>query len=121
MRGPSFQLPHMPPWQRERVSQSHPFQFVGLNYLGPVYVRTNNGVDKIWICLFTCLSVRAINLEWVMDLTATQCLNCSQRFVSRRGKPDSIISDNAPQFKLNSTALSKQWRNVLLIKKSCLT
>ena len=74
--GASFQLPHMPPWPHKRVSQSHPFQFVGLNYLGPVYVKANNGLDKIWICLFTCLSVRAINLEWVMDLTATQFLNC---------------------------------------------
>ena len=74
--GPSFQLPHMPPWPRERVSQSHLLQFVGLDYLGPVYVKANNGLDKISICLFTCLSVRAIHLEWVMDLTAIQFLNC---------------------------------------------
>ena len=38
-------------------------------------------------------------------------------FVSRREKPDSIISDNAPQFKLTSTALSKQWRNVFIDKE----
>ena len=49
-----------------------------------------------------------------MDLTATQFLNCLRRFISRRGKPDSIISDNAPQFKLTSTALSNQWRNVFV-------
>ena len=61
--GPPFQLPHMPPWPRERVSQSHPFQFVGLDYLGPVYVKAHGGLDKVWICLFTCLSVRAIHLE----------------------------------------------------------
>ena len=30
---PSFQLPHMPPWPRERVSCSDPFQFVGLDLL----------------------------------------------------------------------------------------
>ena len=107
----------MPPWPHERVSESHPIQFVGLHYLGSVYVKANNGLDKIWICLFTCLSVRAIHLEWVMDLTATQFLNCLRRIVSRRGNPDSIISDNAPQFKLTSTALSKQWRNVFIDKK----
>ena len=45
--GPPFQLPHMPPWPRERVSQSHPFQFVGLDYLGPVYVKAHSGLDKV--------------------------------------------------------------------------
>ena len=39
---PSFQLPRMPPWLRERVSQSHPFQFVGLGYLGTVYVKVHS-------------------------------------------------------------------------------
>ena len=65
--GPSFQLLHMP---RESFSITS-IQFVGLDYLGPVYVKANNGLDKIWICLFTYLSLRAIHIEWVMDLTAT--------------------------------------------------
>ena len=82
--------------------------------MGPVYVKVHSDLHKIWICLFTCLSVRAIHLEWVMVLTATQFLNCLRRFISRRGKPGSIISDNAPQFKPTSTALSKQWRNVFV-------
>ena len=30
--GAPFQLPGMPPWPRERVSRSNPFQFVGLDY-----------------------------------------------------------------------------------------
>ena len=107
----------MPPWPRERVSRSDPFQIVGLDYLGPVFVKGQSGLDKVWICLFTCLTVRAIHLEWVTDLTGTQFLSCIQRFVSRRGKPDSIISDNAPQFKLTSTALSKQWRDVFVNKE----
>ena len=63
------------------------------------------------------LSVRSIHLVCVMDLIATQVLNCVHRFVSWSGKPDSIISDNAPQFKLTSTALSKQWRNVFITKE----
>ena len=27
------------PWPRERVSRSYPFQFVGLDYLGPINVK----------------------------------------------------------------------------------
>ena len=85
--------------------------------LEPAYVKVHSDLHKIWICLFTCSSVRTIHLEWVMDLTAIQFSNCLRRFISRRGKPDSIISDNAPQFKLTSTALSKQWRNVFVDKE----
>ena len=110
--GPSFQLPNMPPWPRERVSRSDPFQFIGLDYFGPLYVKQGTGLKKVWICLFTCLSIRAIHMEWVLDLTATQFLNCIRRFVSRRGRPDLIISDNAPQFRLTNTVLDKQWRQV---------
>ena len=111
--GASFQLPNMPPWPKERVARSNPFQFVGLDYLGPLYVKGNHEMKKIWVCLFTCLTVRAVHLEWVTDLTAVQFLNCMRRFVSHRGKPDLIISDNAPQFKLVNTILNKQWREML--------
>ena len=37
--GPSFSLSRMPLWPRQRVSESLPFQFVGLDYLGPVFVK----------------------------------------------------------------------------------
>ena len=108
--GPSFQLPHMPPWPREWISHSDPFQFVGLDYLGPVSIKEKLDLKKIWICLFTCLTTRAIHLEWVLDLTAVQFVNCLWRFISRQGKPELVISDNAPQFRLASTAVNKQWK-----------
>ena len=37
--GPSFRLPIMPPWPRERMSRSEPFQYIGLDYLGPISVK----------------------------------------------------------------------------------
>ena len=80
-------------------------------------MKGQSGLDKVWMCLFTCLTVRAIHLEWVTDLTRTQLLRCIRRFVSQRGKPDSIMSDNAPQFKLTNTVLSKQWRSVFVDKE----
>ena len=112
LEGPSFRLPSMPPWPRERVSRSDPFQFVGLDYLGLINVKYESDLKKIWIWLFTCLSIRAMHLEWTLDLSASQFLNCLRRFVSRRGKPDVIISDNAPQFKLVRTVVDIEWRKV---------
>ena len=111
--GPSFSLPRMLPWPRERVAQSLPFQFIGLDYLGPVLVKEGGEVIKTWICLFTCMAVRAIHLEWVKNLTPEQFLSCLRRFVARRGKPQLIISDNAPQFKVVKVAIDKQWKHVM--------
>ena len=70
-------------------------------------------MKKVWVHLLTTFAVRAINLEWVADLIAGQFLNCMRRFVSRRGKPDLIISGKTPQFKLVNTTLNKQWQQVL--------
>ena len=103
--GPSFRLPLMPPWPRERVSRSTAFQYVGLDYLGPLRVKEGEPVEKMWVCLFTCLSIRAVYLELVRGLSAQQFLDCLRRFVARRGRPHMIISDNAPQFRLVKTVI----------------
>ena len=84
---PSFRLPNMPPWPRERVSRCDPFQFIGLDYLGPLFMKQGAELKKAWVCLFTCVTVRAIHLDWVLDLTAIQLLSCLRRFVSRRSRP----------------------------------
>ena len=36
--GLSFCLPNMPPWPKERVLRSTPFQYIGLDYLGPIII-----------------------------------------------------------------------------------
>ena len=75
----------MPPWRRERVSRSEPFQFIGLDYLGPINVKEGESVGKMWVCLFTYLSIRAVHLELVKGLSAQMFLDCLRRFISRRG------------------------------------
>ena len=112
--GPSFSLPRMPPWPRQRVAESLPFQFIGLDYLGPVFVKKGAVMTKMWICLFTCLAIRAVHLEWVRSLSAEHFLLCLIRFMARRGRPELIISDNAAQFKLVKTATDEQWRQLTL-------
>ena len=43
---------------------------------------------KMWICLFTCLAVCAIHLEWIRSLSAENFLNCLRRFIARRERPE---------------------------------
>lgn len=106
--GGPYQLPQMPPLPIERVKYSAPFTFTGLDYFGPLTV-TDGTLQKRWICLFTCLAVRAIHMEVVNDLSAEECLLAIRRFVAVRGLPQAIISDNATQFKLTSTVLTSDY------------
>ena len=68
---------------------------------------------KVWVCLFTCFTVRAVHLELVEDMSTDEFLFCLCRFIARQGAPQLILSDNAKQFKAASTVLEKAWRNVM--------
>lgn len=46
------------------------------------------------------MTTRAIHLEIVENLSATELINALRRFIARRGKPQLIISDNATNFAL---------------------
>lgn len=53
------------------------------------------------------MSIRAIHLELVTDMTAQSFLSALRRFIARRGKPNTIFSDNALQFKLTKKVLEE--------------
>lgn len=107
VEGPPFRSVPTPPLPQSRVQQSLVFQFTGIDYAGPLYVRdqTNQTSSKMYICLFTCAVVRAIHLELVEDQTTDAFLRAFRRFISRRGVPECIISDNAKTFKAGAQEL----------------
>ena len=110
--GGPYKMPSMPPLPSQRVTQSHPFTHTGLDYFGPLYIRDNSGSRKVWVCLFTCLVVRAVHLELIRDMTSEQFLLCMRRFIAQHGTPHSFISDNASQFKLAKNVITKAWIEV---------
>ncbi|XP_049887000.1 uncharacterized protein LOC126381584 [Pectinophora gossypiella] len=107
--GGPYPLPPTPALPPERVNYTSPFTFTGLDYLGPVQVKLQNTTEKRWICLFTCLAVRAIHLEVVKDSSAEEGLLALRRMIATRGTPTLITSDNATQFKLISEILTKPY------------
>ena len=99
----------MPPWPKERVVEALPFEYTGIDYFGPLYIKqyANGDKTKVWVCLFTCMVVRAIHLELVEGMSADEFLLCLHRFMARHGVPRQIISDNAKHFKAAKQMLSK--------------
>ena len=110
--GGSYKMPPLCSYPKTRVSESKPFSRVGLDYLGPLHIKTENGSSKVWICLFTCLVTRAIHLELVCDMSTDEFLMCFKRFISIRGTPSEIISDNAMQFRTASDILGRVWGQI---------
>ncbi|KAI9550868.1 hypothetical protein GHT06_006258 [Daphnia sinensis] len=75
----------------------HPFTYTGVDYFGPLTVRVGGRGcrhEKRWVCLFTCLTTRAVHLEVSDGLSLEEFMLCFTRFVSLRGKPNVVYSDN---------------------------
>lgn len=104
-----YKLRMMPPWPKERVTQTEPFKNIGLGNHGPIVARHNEERKKMWICLFSCMVTRAIHLDGVIDMSTEEFINAFRRFIARRGWPDIILSDNARQFGLAIQALKEAW------------
>lgn len=83
-----------------RVTYNRVFFNVGLDYGGPFNLKlSRNKTCKAYMCLFICMSTKAIHLELVSDLSTAAFLNALKRFVARRGKCANIYSDNGSNFK----------------------
>jgi len=87
---------------QERVTPSRPFLNTGVDYAGPVQLRTTRGrghrAYKAFISVFVCLSTRAVHLEAVSDYTAEAFLAALRRFTSRRGLCRTLWSDCGTNF-----------------------
>ena len=96
-----------PPLPSFRVTESWPFQTTGVDYAGPLYIRTSvPSQTKVWMILYTCYVTRAVHLDLVQDMTAETFLRSLRRFTARRGMPTRIISDNAKTFKSAAASLA---------------
>ena len=98
-----------------RVCYEYPFESVGVDYAGPLFVRdiysSSKNMNKCYILLFTCATTRCVHLELVSSFNSDALLLCLKRFISRRGRPNLFISDNFKIFK------SKEVKEFLLSRK----
>ncbi|XP_075162921.1 uncharacterized protein LOC142235555 [Haematobia irritans] len=84
-----------------RVCENRAFLICGVDYCGPLYYRSeirSRPAVKCYISLFVCFITKAVHLELVKDLSTQAFLAALKRFISTRGKPSVIWSDNATNF-----------------------
>lgn len=98
---PTFDQPIMGSLPKQRVQHSRPFTTTGVDFAGPLIIRSGirgRPGKKAWIAIFVCFSTRAVHIEAVEDLTTSAFLAAFKRFISRRGKPNIVWSDNGTNF-----------------------
>ena len=91
----------MAPLPKSRLQSSlRAFERVGVDYGGPFLTRQGRGKTraKRYLCLFTCLTARAVHLEMSYALDTDSFVNAFTRMTSRRGTPAYVISDNGTNF-----------------------
>ena len=128
-----YRPPPPPPLPVYRVKGGLAFTSIGVDYAGPVtikhYTHTSYHTThtrtkqrglrnaytsyegKAWMCLFTCCTSHAVHLDVVMDLTAKSFIRCFKRFISRRGLPTHIVSDNGSTFKASAKIFQEIFSN----------
>ena len=91
--------PGPPALPHDRVTLTRPFEVTGVDYTGALTITgDSDSPKKVYICLFTCTSTRALHLEVAEDLSAETFLRMFRAFAARRSCPRIIISDNATNF-----------------------
>ena len=86
------QMAPLPP--KRMAVDKPPFTHVGVDYFGPIFVKVRRSRCKRYGCIFTCLTTRAVHIEIAHTLETDSFIACLQRFIGRRGHPESISSDN---------------------------
>lgn len=94
--------PLMAALPRARVTASRPFLHTGVDFAGPIWLRTSKGrsqkAHKTFLAIFICFSSRAVHLEAVSDYSADAFLAAFRRFVSRRGLCQTVYSNCGTNF-----------------------
>ena len=91
--------PHMADLPKEGVEGNvYHFKNTGVDYFGPFEVTVLRTTVKNWCCLFTCLVTKTVHIEVINILDTDACMTAITRFMARRDKPHTVISDNGTDF-----------------------
>ena len=69
------------------------FTRTAVDYGGPFVTMQGRGKkrEKCYLCLFTCLTSRAVHLEMAYGLDVDSFMNAFYRMANRRGSPQEML------------------------------
>ena len=95
-----------------------PFTNKRIHYFGPLTIkqgrctRSTDGTSKRYGASFSCLSTRTVHIELVGNLLTDNFILALHWFISRRGHPKNIFSDNGTNFIGAQGKLSKSLKSL---------
>ena len=93
-------MQQMAPLPLSRLSVSLPFDVTSLDLFGPILIKDSvkkKTTKKVWGVIFTCASTRAVYMDLTEDYSTDEILTTIRKFVSVRGCPSEMISDQGSQ------------------------
>lgn len=106
----------MSPLPSSRVTPAPVFSRVGLDFFGPFFIYLKRGrgskKHKAYGLICVCFVTHAVHLELISDLSTDTFLLALQRFISKRGIPEEIYSDNGTTFIGAERILKKEFQQL---------
>ena len=86
----------------DRVNPGPVFDRVGIDYAGPLLIKSGPirkpVLKRSYVALSVCFITKAVHLELVSELTTAAFISTLRRFIGRRGIPSTIWSDHGTNF-----------------------
>ncbi|CAG7734365.1 unnamed protein product [Allacma fusca] len=79
-------------------------------------VKVGRRTEKRYGLILTCLSTRAIHVELLDSMNTDSAILALRRFVSLRGQPVCLYSDNGSNFRGADNELKRAWREIKMDK-----
>ena len=103
----AFEGPPPAPLPSTRTQGSTPFEVVGVDFAGLIRYKKGKSEKAVYLALFACSLCRAVHLELTTSLEAKEFIAVLKKFITRRGRPRLVYSDNGSMFKATKSWLKQ--------------
>ena len=98
-RGQRYHVPDSPDLPNYRFDVCNPWRVTYLDMTGHYFIKDKFGnAEKVYFIIFVCASTGSGQVEIAMQATAEAFANSFERFCSKNGVPEKILSDHGSNF-----------------------
>ena len=86
------------------------FYSTGMDCFGPYTIKIGRRNEKRWGIVFKCLTTHAVHLDLLASMDTDVFLMALRRFITCRGKPHGLLSDQGTNFRGSSSELQEAFK-----------